>query len=223
MKKVLIIEDNPMSAAINKDYLERLGNIEAIGPVTTLKETLEIIEEQEISLVLIDIYLPNTTGIEILRSLRERKCLVDAIMITAANNSDEIQEAFAYGIIDYLVKPFSFGRFKDAVMKHEFKHEVFTQKEVLQQSDIDGTYKGKKTTSSKLPKGLDHRTLSKVIYTLEHTEQKDWSLKEIANYIGVSNVTIKKYMDYLEEVQKVEVSINRGSIGRPEFRYCLSN
>ena len=57
MKKVLIVEDNPMSAAINKMYLERLGNIEAIGPVTTLEETIEVICKENIALILLDVYL----------------------------------------------------------------------------------------------------------------------------------------------------------------------
>ena len=221
MKKILIVEDNPMSAIINKDYLERLGNIKAIGPVTTLEETLEIIEKMDISLILMDVYLPNTTGIEILHHLREKKYFIDTIMITAANNSGEIQEAFAYGIIDYLVKPFSFERFKEAVMKHEVRCEMLSQKRYLEQADIDVTYKKQDISYKGLPKGLEQRTLTKVIDALDSIEQENCSLKEIADYIGVSNVTIKKYMDYLEETHLVEVSINRGEIGRPKFRYSL--
>lgn len=221
MKKVLIVEDNPMSATINKTYLERLGNIEAIGPVTTLEETIEVICKQNIALILLDVYLPMTTGIEILRYLREKKCLVDVIMITAAKNSDEIQEAFAYGAVDYLVKPFSFERFKEAIHKHEVKSEVLKQKMVLEQADIDVTYKKQEGSRNSLPKGLEHRTLAKVMHTLENVTESSWTLKELASYIGVSNVTIKKYMDYLEEMGQVEVTINRGCIGRPELRYSL--
>lgn len=221
MKKVLIVEDNPMSATINRRYLERVGNMEAIGPVTTLEETIEIMSKENIALILLDVYLPMTTGIEILRCLREKKCLVDVIMITAANNSDEIQEAFAYGAIDYLVKPFAFERFKEAIAKHEVKSEVLNQKMILEQADIDGTYKKQETSRNSLPKGLEHRTLAKVMHTLETVSESSWTLKELAGYIGVSNVTIKKYMDYLEEMGQVEVSINRGCIGRPELRYAL--
>lgn len=221
MKKVLIVEDNPMSATINRRYLEKLGNIEAVGPVTTLEETMEFVNKENIDLILLDVYLPMTTGIEILRYLREKKCLVDVIMITAAKNSDEIQEAFAYGAIDYLVKPFSFARFKEAIAKHEVKSEVLNQKMILEQADIDGTYKKQEISRNSLPKGLEHRTLAKVIHTLETVFEESWTLKELASHIGVSNVTIKKYMDYLEEMGQVEVSINRGCIGRPELRYAL--
>lgn len=221
MRKVLIVEDNPMSAAINRKQLERLGNVEVIGPVTSLEETMKIMKKEVIDLILLDFYLPTTTGIEILRDLRKRKYLVDVIMITAAKNSGEIQEAFAYGIIDYLVKPFSSERFKEAITKFEVKHEVFNQKMVLEQADIDGTYKKQEISRNTLPKGLENRTLAKVLHTLEKLPEDSWTLKELASHIGVSNVTIKKYMDYLEEMNRVEVSINRGCIGRPELRYSL--
>lgn len=221
MRKVLIVEDNPMSVAINKKQLERVGNVETIGPVTSLEEIMEIMKKEEIDLILLDIYLPTTTGIDILRELRKKKYLVDVIMITAAKNSDEIQEAFAYGAIDYLVKPFSFERFKEAIAKYDVKREVLNQKMILEQADIDGTYKKQETPRNTLPKGLENRTLAKVIHTLENLSESSWTLKELASHIEVSNVTIKKYMDYLEEMNQVEVSINRGGIGRPELRYSL--
>ncbi len=221
MKQVLIVEDNPISATINKEYLEKLGNIHAIGPVTTLEETIEIISKQNVSLILLDVYLPMTTGIEILRYLREKKYLLDVIMITAAKNSEEIQEAFAYGVLDYLVKPFSFERFQEAIRKHEIKAKVLKQKMILEQEDIDVTYKNQGGLRSCLPKGLEQRTLAKVMHTLENVTERSWTLKELASYIGVSNVTIKKYMDYLEETGQVEVSINHGCIGRPELKYAL--
>ncbi|WP_242861549.1 HTH domain-containing protein [Cellulosilyticum ruminicola] len=121
-------------------------------------------------------------------------------MITAAKNSDEIQEAFAYGVIDYLVKPFSFERFQEAIAKYDGKCEILNQKVVLEQADIDVTYKKQEVSRNTLPKGLESRTLAKVIHTLENLSENSWTLKELANHIGVSNVTIKKYMDYLEEM-----------------------
>ncbi|WP_242861548.1 response regulator [Cellulosilyticum ruminicola] len=62
-----------MSAAINKNQLERLGNVEMIDPVTSLDEIMEIMANEKGDLILVDVYLPITTGIEILRDLRRKE------------------------------------------------------------------------------------------------------------------------------------------------------
>ena len=220
--KVLIVEDDPMVALINKSYLEQIGDIEVLGPVMYEKDIINILEKEDINIILLDVFLPEKSGIEILQSLRSKSFFNDVIMITAANNIEEIKKAFAYGSIDYLVKPFEFERFKEAINKYKIKRKLFNNDKVLTQSDIDTLIINKsEEVGLKLPKGLNKKTLDKVIEFLNENSKKIWTLREIAYEMKISNVTIKKYMDYLEKNGKVSSEISFGNIGRPEYKYSV--
>ena len=211
-KKILIVEDDPMVALINKRFLENMGFKDILGPVQT--------EEENIDLILLDVYLPKKNGIDILKSLRYKKYLTDVIMITAANSVEEVKRAFAYGVTDYLVKPFEFERFEEAINKYKQKNNLLNKREALSQQDIDVISKSLEE-KIELPKGLNQKTLDRIMEFLKENQGKVWTLREIAYELKISNVTIKKYMDYLEDVKKVNVTLTSGNVGRPEYKYTL--
>lgn len=223
MIKVLIVEDDPMVAFINKQYLEKIGDIEVLGPVNNEEEVISILEDKKVDLILLDVFLPKKSGIEILKSLREKKYLVDIIIISAANSSEEIKQAFAYGAIDYLIKPFNFQRFEESMNKYKIRYELLNKELKIEQVDIDNLYSKCKNRMYDIPKGLNRLTLDKLIKILEDNPKKMWCVREIASNMLISNVTVKKYLDYLEEIDKLSVETSYGNVGRPEFKYKLKN
>ena len=219
---VLIVEDDPMVALINKRYLEKITGVKTFGPVMYEKEIISSLKKNNIDLILMDVFLPEKSGIDILKSLREKNIFTDVIMITAANSTDEIKKAFAYGVVDYLVKPFEFERFKEAINKYRVKNKLLLNDEVLTQKDIDTLLMNSSLESQvKLPKGLNEKTLDRVIKFLNENSNEVWTLREIAYEIKISNVTIKKYMDYLESIGKVNSEMTFGNVGRPEYKYFV--
>ena len=221
---VLIVEDDPMVALINKRYLEQITGVKAVGPVMYEKEIISNLEENKIDLILMDVFLPEKSGIDILKSIREKNIFTDVIMITAANSADEIKKAFAYGVVDYLVKPFEFERFKDSINKYKIKKNLLLNDEILTQNDIDNLLMNNSLENQvKLPKGLNEKTLNRVIKFLNENSHEIWTLREIAYEIKISNVTIKKYMDYLESIGKVDSEMTFGNVGRPEYKYFVKN
>lgn len=219
-KKILIVEDDPMVALINKRFLENIGFKNILGPVQTEEEIIKVLDKENIDLILLDVYLPKKNGIDILKSLRYKKYLTDVIMITAANSVEEVKRAFAYGVTDYLVKPFEFERFEEAVNKYKQKNNLLNKREALSQQDIDVISKSLEE-KIELPKGLNQKTLDRIMEFLKENQGKVWTLREIAYELKISNVTIKKYMDYLEDVKKVNVTLTSGNVGRPEYKYTL--
>ncbi|MGU8355560.1 response regulator [Clostridium perfringens] len=219
-KKILIVEDDPMVALINKRFLENMGFKDILGPVQTEEEIIKVLDKENIDLILLDVYLPKKNGIDILKSLRYKKYLTDVIMITAANSVEEVKRAFAYGVTDYLVKPFEFERFEEAINKYKQKNNLLNKREALSQQDIDVISKSLEE-KIELPKGLNQKTLDRIMEFLKENQGKVWTLREIAYELKISNVTIKKYMDYLEDVKKVNVTLTSGNIGRPEYKYTL--
>ena len=169
-----------------------------------------------------DVFLPEKSGVDILKAIREKNFFTDVIMITAANSTNEIKRAFAYGVVDYLVKPFEFERFKEAINKYKARKKVLLNEEVVSQSDIDSLIMNNSSENEvKLPKGLNARTLDRIIDFLNEKSNEVWTLREIAYEIKISNVTIKKYMDYLESIGKVDLEMNFGNVGRPEYKYFV--
>ncbi|WP_415341259.1 response regulator [Clostridium perfringens] len=219
-KKILIVEDDPMVALINKRFLENMGFKDILGPVQTEEEIIKVLDKENIDLILLDVYLPKKNGIDILKSLRYKKYLTDVIMITAANSVEEVKRAFAYGVTDYLVKPFEFERFEEAINKYKQKNNLLNKREDLSQQDIDVISKSLEE-KIELPKGLNQKTLDRIMEFLKENQGKVWTLREIAYELKISNVTIKKYMDYLEDVKKVNVTLTSGNVGRPEYKYTL--
>ena len=225
MVKVLIVEDDPMVAVINKRFVQQIENAEVFGPVMYEEEVLEVLKNEDIDLIILDVFLPKKNGIDILKSIRNKKYLTDVIMVTAANNVEEIKRAFAYGVVDYLVKPFEFDRFEEAYKKFKKKNDILYKNKGLVQSDIDKMFSensSKKIQEEILPKGLNKRTLDKIVDFLMYNSEKVWTLREIAYEIKISNVTIKKYMDYLESMDRISVEMTSGNIGRPELKYSIN-
>ncbi|EKY22606.1 response regulator [Clostridium celatum] len=223
MINVLIVEDDPMVAFINKRYLEQIGGINVFGPVMYEKDIINILESEKIDLILLDVFLPQKSGIDILKSLRNKSFFTDIIMITAANSSLEVKKAFAYGVVDYLVKPFEFKRLKEAVDKFKLKNNMMQKDNLLTQKEIDkllinDNLDGETT----LPKGLNKKTLDKILSFLNDNSNKVWTLREIAYEIKISNVTVKKYMDYLEKIDKIKSEMTFGNVGRPEHKYTIN-
>lgn len=219
-KKILIVEDDPMVALINKRFLENMGFKDILGPVQTEEEIIKVLDKENIDLILLDVYLPKKNGIDILKSLRYKKYLTDVIMITAANSVEEVKRAFAYGVTDYLVKPFEFERFEEAINKYKQKNNLLNKREALSQQDIDVISKSLEE-KIELPKGLNQKTLDRIMEFLKENQGKVWTLREISYELKISNVTIKKYMDYLEDIKKVNVTLTSGNVGRPEYKYTL--
>ena len=117
MYKVLIVEDDPMVAMINEQYISRNKQFCVVGKCKDGKSALEFLEKNSVDLIVLDVFMPYTDGFETLRQIRKKKISADAIMVTAANDRDSLEEALHLGVVDYLVKPFTFDRFRMAMDK----------------------------------------------------------------------------------------------------------
>ncbi len=88
-------------------------------------------------LILLDVYLPNENGIDFLKWIRSQALDADVILITADKSMERIQQAFRYGVVDYLIKPFRFERFREALLQYKDRYDSFKNSEVIEQKDLD--------------------------------------------------------------------------------------
>jgi response regulator of citrate/malate metabolism len=225
MIKVLIVEDDPMVAEFNKRYLKEIKGFSLSGIVHNVKDAKEFLEKEKVNLILLDVYMPGMNGLELLHFIREQKMAVDVILITAAADTEKIQTALRLGVADYLIKPFEFERFSQAMEQYKDKFSLFDRKQVLNQEDIDdrilyGDQRASGELTQALPKGLTTSTLQSIINVIISKEGSLFSTDEIAESTYISRVSVRKYLKYLTQLGVLEESLTYG-IGRPVYFYTL--
>jgi len=223
MYKVLIVEDDPMVAMINKQYISKNKNFKVIGTCNDGSSALSFLENNTVDLLVLDVYMPHTDGFELLRNIRNRKITIDAIMVTAANDRESLEEALHLGIVDYLVKPFTFDRFQVALEKFIAQNRALKDLDMLNQTSIDHIMEQNRTKNQNLyPKGIQEKTLQLILTHLRE-ESNSWTTgDEIAQKIGLTGVTVRRYMNFLAESGKVVSEMNYEAGGRPCMKYKIN-
>lgn len=218
--RTLIVEDDFRVAEVHRGFLERLPAFLLVGVAPTAAEALRLVTEQAPTLVLLDLYLPDRSGLELLRDLHATgRPPVDVIAITAANDVGTLRSALRGGVIHYLVKPFLFNAFREKLESYAALQARLAGARQVDQPQIDALYEVLRArTTMDLPKGLSPTSLALVARTLREAEQ-DLSSADLAEATGMSRVTSRRYLDHLVRSGTVEVSLRYGSAGRPEHRY----
>ena len=222
MYKVLIVEDDPMVAMINEQYIGRNKNFRIVGKCRNGKAALEFLDKNKADLLILDVYMPLADGFETLRKIRSRKLPVEAIMVTAANDRESLEEALHLGIVDYLVKPFTFERFQMALEKFIAQHNAMKNLGTLDQKNIDFIVENARKKSEDIyPKGIQEKTLNLILEHLKAYPDKWLTGDEIAEKIALTGVTVRRYMNYLAESGKVTGRMNYETGGRPCMIYRI--
>lgn len=219
--RILIVEDDPMVAHIHRHYLNELKNFEIVKVIDNGLEAFEFIRENEnsIDLVILDVQMPKLNGLEVLKLLREEDNDVSVIPITAVNDNKTISEFLNLGVVDYLVKPFSQERFNQAVYRCELKYKMFQENGKLSQKDIDQMFNT--TSDSNLPKGLQENTLNYILTILNEHKKELLDVEEISAITNLSKVSLRKYLDYLTDINIIDKRIDYGTVGRPKYKYYI--
>ncbi len=222
MYRVLIVEDDPMVAMINEQYIGRNKQFRVVGKCKDGNSALKFLEQQEADLIVLDVFMPHTDGFEALRQIRKKQISVDVIMVTAANDRESLEEALHLGIIDYLVKPFTFERFQVALEKYIAQTGALKQMETLSQKNIDFIIEHSHKKGDDLqPKGIQKNTQELILERLKENPEVWMTGDEIAEKTGLTSVTVRRYMNYLAEAGIVVSEMNYETGGRPCMRYTF--
>ena len=164
MYKVMIVEDDPMVAMINEQFVNRSGEFSVAYKCNNGEDALKLLEDHPVDLVIMDVYMPRLDGIETLKKIREKDIPVSVIMVTAANDNKTVEEAMRLGAVDYLVKPFTFDRFKQALEKFRSNQQVLNADRALDQRNIDILLGNAAVSRQEQdPKGIQDKTKAKLM------------------------------------------------------------
>ncbi|MGM9950140.1 MAG: response regulator [Lysinibacillus sp.] len=216
---VLIVEDDPMVLDINKNFLSKVPGFVYAGEASTGKEAYEKIIQLKPDLILLDMFLPDMSGMDLFLRLRKERIPSDIIMITAARDAPTVQEAVRLGAFDYLIKPFRFERFERAL--HDYLRLIKRQPTngMYAQQEIDSIF-GHKEDETTLPKGLNDMTMKQILEGLVEIGAPVTS-EQLAQNVGMARVTVRKYLDFLATTGKVTIDLKYGTVGRPTKYYSL--
>jgi response regulator of citrate/malate metabolism len=220
--RVLVVDDDFMIAKMHGKYIDSQNGYKLIGIAYNYEQAISSVAELNPDLILLDVYLPNHSGIELLRTIRSQNSPCDIILITAAKEREIVEEGFRLGIFDYLIKPFGLENLTNSLIKYaQFRSHLNSNTE-LNQHTLDDLKKlrSSKSPAGQIQKGIDLRTLDRIKHYL--TLQPEFqSSDEIALTAGVSRSTVRNYLIYLTEENIVEELLQYGTVGRPQRLYRL--
>ncbi len=217
---VLIVEDEAFVASAHADFVERVPGFAVVGVVGTVRDASRFLSRAAVDLLLLDLNLPDGSGLEVVRGVRAAGLPVDILTITAAREVEPVRAALTLGVVGYLLKPFTFADLRDRLEAYQRYRAGLDAVPAASQAAVDAMFADLRgPASASAPKGLDRGVLDEVIGLLRSPGPDDWrgrSASEVGESLGMSRVTARRYLQYLAEQGRATRTQRLGGSGRPE-------
>ncbi len=218
---VVIVEDEPYLAGLHRDFIEQNFQLRVVGIAATIAQARQLLEQHQPQLVLLDNYLPDGQGVDLIDSplLKSFDCSV--IFITAASDMQTCSHAMRSGAFDYIIKPVSFHRLRSSLERFMQLIKTLRHVKVVDQSALDRLYNlpAINTPSTPSTKGIEPNTLDKVQRIFTAHPEVSWSVEQVVEEVGISKTTGRRYLEYCVEMGFIGVEMQYGNIGHPRRLY----
>ena len=217
--RVLVVEDEPVALEAHTAYVERVPGFVVAATATTSQAALHTLRGIPIDVVLLDMNLPDRHGLEVIRAMRAGGHTADVIAVTSARDLDVVRAAVSLGVVQYLLKPFVFATLRERLETYRsYRDQLGGTDQLSTQAEVDAVLSGSRhSTRSALPKGMSGELLGKVTRSLRDAE--GLSATELADRVGVSRVTARRYAEYLCDGRLALRTQRYAGAGRPEVEY----
>ena len=219
MCEVLVVEDDFMVARAHERIVGMTDGFRVAGVAHSGQEGLAMIASLHPDLVLLDMYLPDMTGVEVIRRAREEGADLDFLVLSAAREAEIVGAAIQGGIVSYLLKPFTIGELQARLATYAERRRVLRRAGDITQRDLDLALGSAPSPEVLLPKGLSRETAGLVEDALRRAGDGDLAASECAVELGLSRVVARKYLEHFVLTGKAVVSLRYGQTGRPQRRY----
>lgn len=217
---VLVVDDDFMVARVHRTFVERVPSFRVVGTAHTGEQAIKAVEELRPDLVLLDLYLPDVFGLDVIPRLRTAGHDCDVLVISAAREAEAVRDAVRHGVVDYLLKPFDYEDLQPRLERYATRRGRLLTTVVRGQADVDRALAGAfaPAAGNALPKGMSVETADLIERALRDTDGT-LSATETATATGVSRVSARRYLEYFHDTGHADVALRYGSAGRPERRY----
>lgn len=223
MINVAIVEDDFRVANIHEKFLNQIYGVAVVGKAHLAVDALKIIEENHVDLLLVDIYMPDKLGTDLIKEIKIDYPNLNFIVITAVNNMELLNECLKHGIFYYLIKPVTMDKFTEVINNFINRKKLLDSKEPATQDFIDQVLKNISTEiqgDDNLPKGINSITLKKTFEIIEIMDA-GVTAEEVGIKMNASTTTARRYLQYLVSIKKAKVELEYGIVGRPERKYHI--
>ncbi|MGY4719755.1 response regulator [Naumannella huperziae] len=218
MISVLVVDDDFMVARIHQAFVDQTPGFRTVATANDGAAAIRSAGEHQPELILLDIYLPDRSGLDLLPDLRSAAPDADVMIISAAREANTIRTTVRQGVVDYLLKPFAQQMLMERLGTYARRRQRLQDVQVNGQDDVDRALGGAGEVAQRMPKGLSTETAQSVIAALQHAAGS-LSATEAGGLVGISRVSARRYLEWLVEAGHAEVSLRYGSQGRPERRF----
>jgi response regulator of citrate/malate metabolism len=217
--RVLVVEDEPVAAEAHRAYVARTPGFTLVAVAGTGAQALDALVRQPVDLVLLDMNLPDLSGIEVCRRIRGAGVEVDVLAVTSARELATVRAAASHGVVGYLLKPFTYPALRDRLTAYaEYRDRLRAAGDATGQDDVDRVLDAvRPARPAALPKGMGRETLDAVVAAVRAADGV--SAAETAELIGASRITARRYLEYLADTGLVDRAPRYGGAGRPELEY----
>ena len=223
--EVLIIEDDVRVADVHQRFLERIEGFHVIACANTGEEALDWLMSFSPQLILLDVYLPDILGVDLIDKIQALRPSTNIILITAATEAHIVHDAYRKKVTDYILKPFTFEQLKESIEKYRMKHVILQNDEKFTQEKIEQLWpkapSNEKVKLSLLPKGIDPTTMNYIVRHL-NTIKDGTTAEVLGKNIGISRSTARRYLEFLVTQRQAHTELIYGTVGRPERRYFIT-
>ena len=229
MSRPVTIGDVPVTPHPNRQYVEKDSRFTVVQTFSAAHPALFWLRNNLVDLIILDMYMPQMSGLELLRILRAEGVNADVIMVTSADDAATIESFIRLGVTDYLIKPFGYERFQLALKNFcdhwDTIHQDPNHPHKFTQNQLDNvllhlTASSPPPAPGGMPKGLQSQTLTLLQDYLKENPQGH-TCDDIASHVGLSVVTVRRYMNYLAEQHLVDSDMDYNTGGRPCIVYKL--
>ena len=209
---VLVVDDDFHVADLHRRQVDEVPGFRALDPVGTLAAARSVLSSTVVDLVLVDVYLPDGSGLDLLRSVD-----TDAFVLSAASDSDTVRRAMRRGALAYLLKPFPATLLAERLRSYARFRNVLDERATLDQEAVERAFRILHSGDAAGASPSRAATAALVLEQLSVDVER--SAAEVAAGIGVSRATAQRYLAQLTADGTAAMQLRYGAAGRPEHRY----
>jgi response regulator of citrate/malate metabolism len=212
---VLVVDDDFRVANMHAEIVKTLAGFTVAATVNSLEAARKV---DAVDLALVDVYLPDGSGIDLIRELR-----CDSMVLSAATEASAIRAAVSAGAVSYLVKPFASTDLAARLAGYARYRKILAAPN-LTSTDVDAALDAlrPRIAASQQAAVAASPTKQLVLQALG-TSVKPMSAAEVSAAIGISRATAQRYLAALASAGDVTVGLRYGATGRPEQEFAATD
>ena len=221
---VLVVDDDYRVASVHVGFVEGVPGFRVVGQAHTAADALELAQTLHPDLVLLDIYLPDGDGLEVVRGMLATPTPPAVMVISAATDMATVRRAVQLGAVHYIVKPFGFAALAERLTAFRNAQSHITEwPDEPTQDDVNKIFDLLRPTSpAQVSAELRHLAPTlKLVYDAISGSDVALSAADIATSVGISRATAQRYLTQLEQSNAITLELRYGQTGRPEHRYTI--